>query len=167
MPAMNTRDESLTDQLPGILKALLWPTVAASIGSAGTQSGVKSWYPKLEKPDFNPPGWVFGPVWSLLYLLMGIADYIVSRQGETEAVTNARTIYRVQLVLNSAWSVLFFGLRSPLAALVEIVFLWVAIVATILAFARVSKVAALLLVPYLLWTTFAAVLNTAIWRKND
>ncbi len=106
-------------------------------------------------------------MWTLLYLLMGIADYIVSRQGDTEAATNARTIYRVQLVLNSAWSVLFFGLRSPLAALVEIVFLWVAIVATILAFARVSKVAALLLVPYLLWTTFAAVLNTAIWRKND
>lgn len=156
----------VSDRLPAVLRAALWPLLTAGIGSAATQAGVKSWYPKLDKPDFNPPRWVFGPMWTTLYVLMGIADYIVSRKGDSEEIENARTIYRVQMVLNGAWTVLFFGLRSPLAALVEIVFLWVAIVLTILAFARISKLAALLLVPYLLWTSFAAVLNAAIWYKN-
>lgn len=156
----------LPDRLPTMLRAALWPLAAAGIGSTATQASVKSWYPKLDKPDFNPPRWVFGPTWSTLYVLMGIADYIVSSKGDGAEVGNARTIYRVQVVLNATWSVLFFGLRSPLAALVEIVFLWVAIVLTILAFARISRIAALLLVPYLLWTSFAAVLNASIWYKN-
>ncbi|HWV34967.1 MAG TPA: TspO/MBR family protein [Thermomicrobiales bacterium] len=161
-----TDDTFSLDDLPGLLRVLLWPAVAASIGSAATFSSVNSWYPTLEKPSFNPPKSAFGPAWTTLYLLMGIADYIISRQGDTGEVRNARTLYRIQLVLNSAWSVIFFGLRSPLAALIEMFLLWTAIVATIIAFARISKLAAALLVPYLAWTTFAATLNAAIWRKN-
>jgi tryptophan-rich sensory protein len=97
---------------------------------------------------------------------MGIADYIVSQRGTGKDAVNARRIYKVQLGLNGLWSVLFFGCCSPLAGLVEIVFLWIAIVATIAAFARISRLAALLLVPYLLWTSFAAILNGSIWLRN-
>jgi tryptophan-rich sensory protein len=97
---------------------------------------------------------------------MGIADFIVSRRGDGEAATNARAIYRVQLGLNTLWSIVFFGMRSPLGGLIEIVFLWVAILMTVIAFWRVSKLAALLLVPYLAWTTFAAALNASVWYKN-
>lgn len=153
------------DELPGLLRALIEPGVAAVIGSAATFSSVDTWYQTLDKPSFNPPRWVFGPAWSTLYVLMGIADHLVSREGGEDA-RNAKGIYRVQLVLNGLSSVLFFGLRSSLAALVEIVFLWVAIVMTIVAFWRVSKLAAALLVPYFLWTTFATVLNASIWAKN-
>lgn len=159
-------DEStVTDELPGLLKCLIGPGIAAAVGSAATVSSVDTWYQKLDKPSFNPPQWVFGPAWSTLYLLMGVSDFLVSREGGEQA-QHARGIYRVQLVLNAVWSVLFFGLRSPLAALVEIVFLWVAILMTIVAFWRVSKLAAALLLPYFLWTTFATALNASIWAKN-
>ncbi|HWV35885.1 MAG TPA: TspO/MBR family protein [Thermomicrobiales bacterium] len=158
--------KTVTNNPPGLLGSLILPAIAATIGGVATASSVKSWYPTLNKPSFNPPSAVFGPVWTTLYLLMGIADHVVSQQGETEEIHRARNIYRVQLGLNALWSVLFFGRRSPIAGLVEIVFLWVAIVMTIVAFARISRLAALLLVPYLLWTSFAAVLNAAIWRKN-
>ena len=142
--------------------------IALALGGGtaiGVATGPDAWFAALAKPSFNPPGWVFGPAWTTLYAMMGIADFLVSREGGARA-TNARRIYRVQLVLNGLWSVLFFGMRSPLAALVEIAFLWVAIVMTIAAFWRVSRLAAALLVPYLLWTTFAAMLNGAIWAKN-
>lgn len=159
-------DTFSTAHLSRLMRVLLWPAWAATIGSVATFSSVNSWYPKLDKPDFNPPREVFGPAWSVLYLLMGIADYLVSLDGDTSRTRNARKIYRIQIFLNTAWSVLFFGLRSPFAALVEILFLWIAIVATIVAFARISKLAATLLIPYLLWTTFAAILNATIWHKN-
>ncbi len=156
-----------SDELPGLLRALLLPGGAAAIGGAVTAPGVADWYPTLRKPDFTPPSRVFGPAWSVLYLLMGIADHLVARQGTGRPeVTRARRLYKTQLALNVLWSALFFGRRSPLAALVEIVVLWVAIALTIAAFARVSKPAALLLVPYLLWTSFAALLNGAIWKLN-
>jgi len=166
MQGIESDSKTVTDDLPGLLRSLLLPASAATIGGVATASSVKSWYPTLNKPSFNPPSAIFGPVWTTLYLLMGIADHIVAQQGETEEIHRARTVYRIQLGLNALWSVLFFGRRSPLAGLVEIVFLWVAIVMTISAFARISRLAALLLVPYLLWTSFAAVLNAAIWRKN-
>lgn len=165
MEETHINTSTLIDELPGVLKSLIGPGIAAAIGSAATFSSVDTWYRSLDKPSFNPPRWVFGPAWSTLYLLMGVADYIVSHEDGEEA-TNAKRIYRVQLVLNGVWSVLFFGLRSPLAALVEIVFLWVAVVMMLAAFWRVSKLAAALLVPYVLWTTFATVLNASIWRKN-
>ena len=165
MTQVQVKESKITDELPGLVRALIEPGIAATIGSAATFSSVDTWYQKLEKPSFNPPRWVFGPAWSTLYVLMGIADFLVSREGG-EAASKAKRIYRVQLALNAVWSVLFFGLRSPLAALFEIVFLWVAILMTIVAFWRVSKLAAALLVPYFLWTTFATVLNGAIWAKN-
>lgn len=153
--------------VPGLLRSLLLPAGTALVGSAATASSVSTWYPQLEKPGFSPPSWVFGPVWTTLYAMMGIADHLVASSGAPERqVRQARRTHFVQLALNGLWSVLFFGLRSPAAALVEIVLLWGAIVATIAAFARISRPAALLLVPYLLWTTFATVLNAAIWKLN-
>ncbi len=153
--------------VPGLLRSLLLPAGTAVVGSAATASSVSTWYPQLEKPGFSPPSWVFGPVWTALYAMMGIADHLVAASGAPEQqVQTARRTYFAKLALNGLWSVLFFGLRSPAAALVEIVLLWGAIVATIAAFARISRTAALLLVPYLLWTTFAAILNGAIWRLN-
>jgi translocator protein len=156
----------LRARLPRLLGSLLLPAIAAAVGGAATSRSVDSWYRSLRKPSFNPPSSVFGPVWTVLYILMGIADHLVDISGEGEGQTHARRLYRLQLGLNSGWSALFFGLRSPGLALIEIVALWTAIVMTIRAFRAHSGVAALLLVPYLLWTTFAAVLNAAIWWKN-
>jgi benzodiazapine receptor len=164
-PAGNAVSD-IPDRLPLFLKSLLLPALAAAVGSTATARNVRVWYPTLSKPSWNPPGSIFGPVWTTLYLMMGIADYIVATQSQDEDARFARRIYKVQLGLNALWSVLFFGLRRPGMALVEIVFLWTAIMMTIVAFWRISRVAALLLVPYLLWTTFATALNSAIWYRN-
>jgi translocator protein len=162
MPSATTSDNDLARYL----KSLALPGIAASIGSAATASSVNSWYRTLDKPSFNPPGSVFGPVWTVLYVLMGIADAIVAKECPGENGQHARRIYKVQLGLNTLWSVLFFGFRAPGFALVEILALWAAIAMTISAFARISRTAALLLMPYLLWTTFATALNAGIWWKN-
>ncbi len=157
---------TINDDIPGLLRSLLWPAIAAAVGGGATSSSVKEWYPTLKKPSFNPPAAIFGPVWTVLYVMMGIADHVMAQKGDTEKVTLARTLYRIQLGLNTLWSVLFFGRKSPIAGLINIVFLWVAIAMTFVAFARISRLAALLLAPYLLWTSFAPVLNAAIWRLN-
>lgn len=157
---------TINDDIPGLLRSLLWPAIAAAVGGGATSSSVKEGYPTLKKPSFNPPAAIFGPVWTVLYVMMGIADHVVAQKGDTEKVTHARTLYRIQLGLNTLWSVLFFGRKSPIAGLINIVFLWVAIAMTFVAFARISRLAALLLAPYLLWTSFALVLNAAIWRLN-
>jgi tryptophan-rich sensory protein len=141
----------------------------AAGGAAGalTAESVSTWYPTLRKPSYTPPGWVFGPVWTLLYLLMGVALFLVWRGRATDGrVRGALGVFALQLALNVIWSLLFFRLRSPGSALVEILALWAAILLTVLAFGRVSRTAALLLVPYLLWVSFAAVLNLSIWRLN-
>jgi tryptophan-rich sensory protein len=153
--------------LPLLLRSLVLPLVAGTIGGAATSPNL-AWFDTLEKPTFSPPKAVFGPVWTTLYLLMGAAHYLVTKhEAEPAAKRAAQILYRLQLGLNALWSILFFGRRAPLAALVEILLLWTAIVLTIVAFARISRVAALLLVPYLLWTTFATVLNAAFWRLNS
>jgi benzodiazapine receptor len=132
-----------------------------------TAQSVRTWYPTLVKPCFNPPNWIFAPAWTLLYLLMGVALYIVWQRSSTaEGVRAATVLFFVQLVLNAAWSLIFFGLQSPFWAFVEIVLLWGSILATIALFWRISHVASLLLVPYVLWVTFATVLTFAIWRLN-
>jgi tryptophan-rich sensory protein len=121
----------------------------------------------LNKPSWQPPAWLFGPVWTLLYVLMGIALYLVWRAGlAAKGVKLALAIFFVQLVLNALWSFAFFGAESPLAGLVVIVALWAMIAATIAAFAPVSRAAAALLVPYILWVSFATVLNAAIYLLN-
>lgn len=154
-------------ELFGVAIAILVCETAGIIGSIFTASSVATWYATLAKPALNPPAWVFGPVWTTLYALMGIAAFLVWRKGlEHRDVKIALGIFAVQLVLNTLWSVIFFGLHSPGGALVEIVFLWLAILATIISFARISKPAAWLLIPYVAWVGFAAYLNFTIWMLN-
>ncbi len=124
------------------------------------------WYAALRKPSWNPPGWVFGPVWSALYTMMGVSAWLVWRRGGFAAQRGPLMLFLVQLGLNAAWTPLFFGWRRPGVALVEIILLWLTIGATILAFRRVSRPAAWLLVPYLAWVGFATVLNGTLWRLN-
>ena len=141
--------------------------LAGAIGSIFTTPAIPSWYAALVKPSFNPPNWVFAPVWSGLYLLMGISAFLVWRKGlDNRLVNSALRLFIIQLILNTFWSILFFGLRSPVLGLAEIIILWVAIFLTILSFFRVSKIAGILLVPYVLWVSFAAILNFSIWRLN-
>lgn len=124
------------------------------------------WYASLAKPSWNPPSWVFGPVWTTLYTLMAVAAWLVWQRGEGGVRRRALGLYLGQLVLNAAWTPLFFGLHLLGVALVEMLLLWVAIVATIAAFHRVHRLAAWLLVPYLAWVSFAAFLNFTLWRLN-
>jgi tryptophan-rich sensory protein len=141
--------------------------LAGIIGSVFTASSVSTWYAALRKPSFTPPGWVFGPVWISLYALMGIAAYLVWRNGLNQReVRIALSLFVAQLILNALWSAMFFGFRSPLAGLVDISALWVLIVLTIFYFLRVSTTAGLLLVPYIVWVSFAAVLNYYLWAMN-
>lgn len=140
-------------------------------GGAGIlagSGGQGDWYRSLEKPSFNPPGWVFGPVWTALYTMMGISLSILWRaRHDKPAATPAMQLFSIQLILNLAWSFLFFRWENPRAAFIEILVLNVVLMLTILATWRVSKIAALLLTPYLLWTGFATILNGAIWRLNS
>jgi len=141
--------------------------LAGVIGSLFTSSSISTWYTALRKPFFNPPNWIFGPVWITLYLLMGISLYLVWNTGiEQKYVKVAIIVFIVQFVLNSLWSILFFGLQSPFLAFVEILVLWATILLTIVFFFRISVVAGWLLIPYIIWVSFAAVLNGAIWLLN-
>jgi benzodiazapine receptor len=124
------------------------------------------WYASLQKPAWNPPGWIFGPVWTALYTMMAVAAWLVWRQGGWEKQRRPLLIFLAQLTLNALWTPLFFGLHWPGLAFVEILLLWLAIVATIAAFRPVSRPAMLLLVPYLAWVSFAAALNFTLWRLN-
>lgn len=173
---------------------LLIPQFFAFIGAYFTTPAISGWYSTLVKSPLNPPSWVFAPVWTVLFVLMSIAAFLVWRtrmdprireddkkgikddkrvngndtrgKGNDKRVKVALSIFGVQLVLNTLWSILFFGMHSPGAALVEIVILWIAIIATIIAFYQVSKPASYLLLPYILWVSFAAVLNFSIWNLN-
>lgn len=133
-----------------------------------TREGVETWYPTLQKPAFNPPNAIFGPVWTVLYVMMGIAAGLVWDKIEVqkEIVKKGLMFFAIQLALNLLWSYLFFGLHNPLLALIEIVLLWLMIYETFTKFIKVDKIAGYLLIPYLLWVTFAAVLNGSIWWLN-
>lgn len=148
-----------------LIISLLIPQLAGGLGSIFTSSSVGGWYQTLAKSPLNPPGWVFGPVWTTLFLLMGYALYLVWT-SEGEKRKQAFRIFAIQMILNVLWSVLFFGMRSPGLALLEIGILWVAILLNILAFSKVSKVSGYLLWPYLLWVSFASYLNYSIWSLN-
>ena len=140
---------------------------AGVIGSIFTTTAIPTWYAALQKPPFTPPNWLFAPAWITLYLLMGIAAFLIWRKGlEQKEVKLALVIFLVQLVLNALWSVVFFGLESPLYGMVVILVLWVVILLTILRFFRLSTTAGALLLPYILWVSFAAVLNVSIWVLN-
>lgn len=154
-------------QIPKLIISILIPLIAGFIGSVFTSPAIPTWYASLARPSFNPPNGVFAPVWTTLFILMGMALYLVWQQGfGKKEVKKALTIFGVQLVLNILWSILFFGLRNPSLALVDIVLLWVLILATMLSFAKISKPAAWLLIPYLAWVSFASILNFAIWKLN-
>lgn len=145
--------------------SLMPPFLAAAIGSIFTASSVDSWYQTLQKPFLNPPNWIFGPVWTFLFFLMGSSLYLIW-QSDTGGKKKAYLIFGIQLILNILWSVLFFGLQNPRLAFMEIVVLWLVIIWNILMFRKFSSVAAWLLVPYLFWVSFAAYLNFSIWRLN-
>jgi translocator protein len=139
---------------------------AGGLGAIATTPEIEGWYRTVTKPAWNPPDYVFGPVWSTLYLMMGISGWAVWKQSELKTASKPLSLFAVQLGLNVAWSWIFFGMHQPGWALLEIAVLWVAIVATIAVFFRRSKLAGWLLVPYLCWVSFASVLNFAIWRLN-
>ncbi|MFC2076118.1 TspO/MBR family protein [candidate division KSB1 bacterium] len=156
-----------TSDLFRLLLSLIICQAAGIIGSFFTTSAIPTWYAALQKPSFNPPNAVFAPVWITLYLLMGIALFLVWRQGVNHAgVPMAMAVFGLQLFLNVLWSYFFFGLHAPLAGFVEIVFLWTSILIAMILFYRLNALAGLLLAPYLAWVSFAAVLNLSLWRLN-
>lgn len=150
-----------------LIIALIIPQLFAIIGSLFTVTSEGSWYDLLLKPGFNPPNWLFGPVWTILFILMGIAAFLIWRKGlERKEIRFALLIFVFQLALNLFWSFIFFTLKSPAIAFSEIISLWFAILATTLAFYQISKPAAYLLIPYIIWISFAALLNYNIWMLN-
>jgi len=141
--------------------------MAGVIGAIFTTPKIGSWYLALQKPSFNPPSWIFGPVWTLLFFLMGVSLFLVWEKGFTsKKVKTALLFFVSQLFFNILWSVLFFGLGKPLFAFIEIFILWAFIALTILSFVKISKIAAWLLLPYLYWVAFASVLNLMIVLLN-
>ncbi len=149
--------------LPALFVSIAVCELAGIVPSFLTANDVATWYTTLQKPGFTPPSWVFGPVWTTLYLLMGIALYLVWRRGGNRF---ALVIFAVQLVLNASWTLVFFGAHWPAGGLAVILTLFVAIVITMVAFARIDRRAAVLLVPYLCWVGFATLLNYELWRLN-
>jgi tryptophan-rich sensory protein len=151
----------------GIIVAIVACELAGIIGSVFTTPSIPGWYAGIAKPSFNPPNWIFGPVWTLLYALMGLAAFLVYEKGfKRPEVKKALTVFAAQLLLNTLWSIVFFGAHMILGAAVVIVLLWALILATILLFHRISKAAAYLLVPYIFWVTFATVLNISLYVLN-
>jgi len=147
--------------------AIVVSELAGIVGSVFTVSSIPTWYATLQKPSFSPPNWIFGPAWTTLYFLIGIAAFLVWKKGlERKDVKIALGVFGVQLFLNTLWSIIFFGLHNPFWAFIEIIVLWLAILATISAFYKISRPAAYLLLPYILWVSFAAVLNFSIMILN-
>lgn len=139
---------------------------AAALGSLLTRPSIAGWYDLLAKPAWTPPNWVFGPVWTALYIMMGVAAWMVWARSGFAFTTLPLALFFIQLALNVAWSAFFFGLKMPGLAFLDIVLLWLAILATLVAFWRVTPTAGLLLLPYWIWVTYASTLNLAIWRMN-
>ncbi len=146
--------------------SILIPLVAGFLGSIFTASSVKTWYLAINKPVWNPPAWLFGPVWTILFIMMGIALYMVWSEKMSSKVRMALKIFAAQMVLNILWSAFFFGMGNFWLAFGEIMVLWIAIALTIIDFSKVNKTAGLLLVPYILWVSFASYLNFTIASLN-
>lgn len=156
-----------TSKIIKLISAILVCLSAGLVGSLFTAPSIPTWYAGLKKPSFSPPNWIFFPVWTTLFVLMGISMYSVWDRGlKNKMVKESLIIFGVQLLLNTLWSFLFFGLKSPFYALIEIVVLWIAIGLTIFKFYKISKNGALLLLPYITWVSFAAILNYFIWVLN-
>jgi translocator protein len=153
--------------LPKLIAAIVFCELVGLASTPFTISAIPSWYVTLNKPPFSPPNWIFGPVWTALYFMMGISFYLIWIQGwKKKKIQIAGRYFLSQLALNFFWSLLFFGLRSPILGLIDIVLMWLMIVLTLNLFYPLSKPAFYLLVPYLLWVSFATILNTAIVLLN-
>ena len=148
--------------------ALIVCLVVGYSASIVTRPSVESWYPTLTKPIFNPPNWIFMPMWTFLYIIMAVAAGLVwdKIKEQNEVVKKALAFFLIQLTLNAIWSYLFFGLKNPMLALIEIALLWLMIYETYLKFVKINKTAGYLLIPYLAWVGFAAILNGSIWWLN-
>jgi tryptophan-rich sensory protein len=164
---MHYREKILVNNFPKFLGLGAWLAVSFCAALLGGLFMPDEWYGTLTKPSWNPPGWLFGPVWSVLYTMMAVAAWLVWRQGGWGKQRKPLLIFLAQLALNAAWTPLFFGLHNPGLALLDIALLWLAIVAMIAAFWRVHRIAAALLIPYLAWVSFATFLNFTIWRLNS
>lgn len=148
--------------------SILLALAAGAIGSVATMSEIPTWYAALAKPSFSPPNWIFGPVWTTLYILMGTAAWLVWKADAVRtAKRRALLVYALQLALNTLWSFIFFGMHALGFALVEIVLLWLAIAATIYLFYPISRTASYLLAPYIAWVSFASFLNYTLWAMNQ
>jgi len=162
-----TRDRlKLSNDVLGLIAFVILCLVVSGIGGAITATSVDTWYQGLRKPSFNPPDWIFAPVWTTLYLLVGIAGWRVWRLGRIEGGWKALVVFAFQLGLNLAWSFLFFGLQRIDLALVEIVILLFAIIANTTMFWRIDRLAGVLFVPYAAWVTYATTLNASLWLLN-
>jgi translocator protein len=161
------RSNSALKNTMGLIAWVLVCFGASAVGAIFTTAKIPEWYATLIKPDWTPPSWLFGPVWTLLYAMMAVAAWMVWKRSGFAGAKAALGMFLFQLALNSMWSWLFFGRERPDWAAIEIVILWFAIVATIVLFRRHSGIAAGLMVPYILWVTFATALNIAIWRLNS
>jgi benzodiazapine receptor len=156
------------NRITKILTVVVTCLVIGYFSGIVTRAAIITWYLTLVKPGFNPPNWIFAPVWSTLYIMMGIAAGLVwdRIESNTELVKKALVIFALQLALNALWSYLFFGLMNPMLALLEIVILWLMIYETYVQFGKINKIAGYLFIPYLLWVSFAMVLNASIWWLN-
>ena len=156
------------NKITRILTLVVTCLVIGYFSGMGTRSAITTWYPTLVKPSFNHPNWIFAPVWSMLYIMMGVAAGLVWNRidFEKEIVKKALVFFAIQLALNALWSYLFFGLRNPTLAGIEIVILWLMIFETYVKFSKINKIAGYLFIPYLLWVSFATVLNAGIWWLN-
>lgn len=156
------------NKLTRILAIVVTCLAVGYFSSLVTKSNIVTWFPTLVKPSFNPPNWIFAPVWTMLYIMMGIAAGLVWNRidFEKEAVKKALIFFAIQLALNALWSYLFFGLKNPMLALIEIVLLWLMIYETYIKFAKIDKIAGYLFIPYLAWVSFATILNASIWWLN-
>jgi len=154
-------------EIPKLAVSWIIVFISAAIGSLSTSSQITTWYTTLAKPAWTPPNWVFGPVWTTLYILMGISLFLVWRQGlDRRDVQFAILIFAVQLILNTLWSVVFFGMQSIFGGFIIILILWIAILANIIAFYMISKPAGLILVPYIIWVSIASYLNYSVYLLN-
>ncbi len=164
MNSANSSPISVGRQIPAVVGWVLICFAAASLGSLFMPG---EWYASLKKPTWNPPSWIFGPVWTVLYTTMAVAAWLVWRRGGWTAQRRPLLLFLAQLALNAFWTPLFFGLHRPGLAFAETVLFWLAIAVTLAAFYSVSRAAAWLLAPYLAWVSFAAALNFTLWRMNS
>lgn len=148
------------------IAAIAIPQIVGLIGAIFTTPQINAWYSTITKPSFNPPNWIFAPVWTVLFFMMGLSLYLILTKPSSKVKSLGLTFFFMQLVFNLLWSFLFFSIQNPFYAFIEIILLWIVILMTIYYFAKVEKTAAYLLIPYIAWVSFAAVLNYSIWKMN-